>query len=57
MQISFLLMICEPLQGLLGSETVTLLRWGLYVMIFVAICSFTWRFYTGFYRDGDFWGE
>ena len=53
-EISFATGICEALRDLIGGETLTIMVWGLYLILIIAICLFAWRFYTGFYRDGDF---
>lgn len=53
-QISFVTCIGEALRDLFGGEALTLMVWGLYLVLIIAICLFAWRFYTGIYRDGDF---
>lgn len=53
--ISFVIRICDALRSSFGGEALTIMLCGLYIILFVAICLFGWRFYTGFYRDGDFW--
>lgn len=53
-ELSFAIYICETVQNLFGVEVLAPVIWGLYAILFVAICFFARRFYTGIYRDGDF---
>ena len=52
-QLSFTIGLLKALQELFGVESLALLVWGLYIILFIATCLFGWRFYTGCYRDGD----
>jgi len=52
-QISFVTGICEAFRDSFGGEALSLLVWSIYSILIIAICLFAWRFYTGFYRDGD----
>ena len=53
-KLSFAICICEALENLFSTEVLVPVIWGLYAILFVAVCLFAWRFYTGVYRDGDF---
>lgn len=52
-QLSFTAGLLKALQEGYEVESLGLLVWGLYALLFIVTCLFGWRFYTGCYRDGD----
>jgi len=52
-QLSFVIGLLESLPKVMDAESLALMVWALYAVLFIATCLFGWRFYTGCYRDGD----